>query len=416
MISLWLNWGTPISVEGYFEGSPFDRNIFIILIIIGIFVLSRRKIEWSQILKSNVWFVLLFLYCGISILWSDFPLVSFKRWIKAIGSVIMVLIVHTDPNPNEAVKTMFRRCGYVLIPLSVLLYKYFPALGRKYHVFSGEMMITGVTMNKNSLGALCLISGIYFFWNIISTLQNKDKFVERKEVLFQILILSMTLWLLLISNSATSQICFIAGLCSFVLLGRSGLRKNIKYSGKYITLFVSFLMICVFIGFDFWLSSAVEYTGHSGTFWGRVKLWPELIQMMDAFPLVGEGYDSFWLGDRLAVLWEKYWWHPTEAHNGYVEILLELGIIGLCLYIAIIISVYRSICNQIVFEFEYGRYRMVSLVIFLIYNITESAIKGVHLIWFVFLLIAIEYPRRHSRFTAINNLSKESDPLSAISV
>lgn len=390
MVSLWLNQATDSATPGaYLEGSPIDRAIFVILIVVGVFILCKRKIDWLHIVQRNVWLCLFFTYCGISILWSDFPFVSFKRYVKGIGNLIMVLVVLTEPDPVEAVKRMFRRCAYVLIPLSVLFIKYYPHLGRIYHRYSGGLSFTGVTTNKNSLGQLCLVCGLFFFWNIVSVWRNKNISFEKKEVLVQILIFIMILLLLIKTNSATSLLCFIVGSCTFIVIGMSVFRKN----GKYIVLISLCFLPFLLLGFDFLLSLAVDSTGHSETFWGRVSFWPELIDLMGASPLIGTGYDSFWLGDRMERLWDKYWWRPTEAHNGYVETFLELGLIGLFLLIGVIIVAYRNICRELMFDFDYGRFRLALLVIALFFNVTESAFKGLHLIWFIFVLIAVDCPR-----------------------
>ena len=76
-------------------------------------------------MKNNIWILVLFLYLGISILWSDFMGVSFKRWIRATGDLVMALVVLTEPAPYEAIKTLINRCAIVLIPLSLLFIKYF---------------------------------------------------------------------------------------------------------------------------------------------------------------------------------------------------------------------------------------------------------------------------------------------------
>ena len=59
----------------------------------------------------------------VSILWSDFPLVSFKRWVKTAGTVTMALVLLTDPASLEALEAIFRRTVYILIPFSVILVK-----------------------------------------------------------------------------------------------------------------------------------------------------------------------------------------------------------------------------------------------------------------------------------------------------
>ena len=394
MISLWLNpRGGMLSPEAYLEGSPLDRLIFILLIVAGLFILSKRKIYWSQVFKSNAWIFLLFIFGGISILWSDFPIVSFKRWIKATGNPIMVLIVLTEPNPVEAVKALIRRSAYVLVPLSIVFIKYFPELGRMYHRYTDEAMFIGVARGKNGLGLICLVSGLYFFWNLLAIWRNKNVSVNKKEVFISILFLCMISWLLLKANSATSLFSLIIGVCILLGMRLPFIKKNVRNFGLNIVMALLLCLPFLLFSFDSLISSAVQLTGHDATFWGRVLLWQELIDLAEASPLIGAGYDSFWLGSRMAKLWAKYWWLPTEAHNGYVETFLELGWIGVLLMIGLIVSAHRSISRTLIINFNYGSFRMASLAIVLIYNVTESAFKGLHLIWFVFLLIAFEVPR-----------------------
>src|SRR3990172_3170834 len=77
-LSFWLNpAGRTISLDQqYLEGSPIDRNIFIVLIILSIYVLIKRNVKWISIPQGNVLFGIWILYCGISILWSDFQFVA----------------------------------------------------------------------------------------------------------------------------------------------------------------------------------------------------------------------------------------------------------------------------------------------------------------------------------------------------
>ena len=46
--------------------------------------------------------------------------------------------------------------------------------------------------------------------------------------------------------------------------------------------------------------------------------------------LVGAGFESFWLGPRLSKVMTAFPnLHVNEAHNGYIEVYLNLGVIGL---------------------------------------------------------------------------------------
>src|SRR3990172_9401743 len=77
----------------YLEGSSFDRKVFIALILLSIYVLVKRNVKWISALKGNYLFGIWILYCGISISWSDYQFVAFKRWIKEIGLFLSILIV-----------------------------------------------------------------------------------------------------------------------------------------------------------------------------------------------------------------------------------------------------------------------------------------------------------------------------------
>lgn len=165
-VARWLGIG---DVEGSVtavlsEGSPVDRVVWTGLLLLGLIVLLNRRKQVARSLRQNWPILLFFAYCLMSLLWSDFPMVAFKRWIKGIGDLVMVLIVWTDSHPFDALKRLLARSAYTLIPLSILLIKYYPGLGRVYGIFFGEVGYTGVAGGKNELGAICMLFGIASTW------------------------------------------------------------------------------------------------------------------------------------------------------------------------------------------------------------------------------------------------------------
>ena len=112
-------------------------GFYFALIAAGFCVLIKRQVRLSEIVRNNGWLIAFLLYCFISIAWSDFPFVAFKRWIKILGHPIMALIVLTEPDPEEAVKRLMKRCAYVVVPVSILFIKYYPQLGRSFDPWSG---------------------------------------------------------------------------------------------------------------------------------------------------------------------------------------------------------------------------------------------------------------------------------------
>ena len=145
------------------------------------------------------------------------------------------------------------------------------------------------------------------------------------------------------------------------------------------------------LSFDIF-GSIVELSGHSATIEGRKMLWSELVTM-NVNPLFGTGFESFWLGDRLQKLWDEHWWHPNEAHNGYLEIYLNLGLIGLLMLIGVIWATFWKCRMDLLRNFQWGRFGIGFLVAIVIYNWTEASFKALSPLWFVFYIVAMKYPK-----------------------
>src|SRR5688572_31366279 len=86
------NWFDPVGSADLMvsaDGSPLDRNVLVLLMVAAAVVLARRELPWSHWRREHVWIFAFFLFCGVSIVWSDFPAVGFKRWVRAIGTVMV---------------------------------------------------------------------------------------------------------------------------------------------------------------------------------------------------------------------------------------------------------------------------------------------------------------------------------------
>src|SRR5271157_1608041 len=115
-LSQWLQLGSPIDpANQVLEGNPIDRLVYTGLLAVGLIVLATRKRQVGKLLRANTPILLFFLYCAVSLLWSDYPDVAFKRWTKALGDLVMVLVVLSDREPSVAVSRLLARTAYVLI-------------------------------------------------------------------------------------------------------------------------------------------------------------------------------------------------------------------------------------------------------------------------------------------------------------
>jgi len=88
MASQWLGIEPLDAIENTLEGSPFDRVILTGLLVAGLIVLVMRAGRVGAVIRENKLLVAFFCYCTVSLLWSDFPFVAFKRCDIATFSTI----------------------------------------------------------------------------------------------------------------------------------------------------------------------------------------------------------------------------------------------------------------------------------------------------------------------------------------
>src|SRR5437870_3384928 len=270
-ISGWLNlFGLPIgggaSVE---EGSPLDACFYFGLVIVGFCVLAKRQVRLSEVVSNNGWIIAFLLFCLISITWSDYPFVAFKRWIKILGHPIMALIVLTEPDPKEALIRLMKRCAYVVVPISILWIKYYPELGRAFEPWSGMASSTGITTNKNMLGADCMILGFFFFWRLLQTWQTHRDRWRRNELRLIAGFLIGIWWLSSQAHSATAVTSLFVGALVVVFVGIRSINKN--FIGTYL---LAALTLLVIAELTFGISGRFsEGLGRGSGLSGRTLLW-----------------------------------------------------------------------------------------------------------------------------------------------
>ena len=238
----------------------------------------------------------------MSVFWSDFPFVSFKRWFRDLGNYLVILVVLSDPHPLEAVRTLLRRLCYLLIPLSILLIKYYPHLAIQYRGMDMALPSSvGAATSKNMLGNVCLISGIFFFWDTVTRWSDRKERRTKRIIQLNVAFMAMTLWLLHLSNSATSRVCLAIG-CLVIVAAQSRWGKRHLTFVKVVIPVTFCLYIILAFGFDL-NGQLASQVGRDPTLTDRTLIWRTVLSL-HTNPLVGTGYESFWLGPRLERVWQ----------------------------------------------------------------------------------------------------------------
>jgi len=386
-LSGWLGI-SPTGANAQLDGSPVDAAVFGVLLATAIVVLISRGRRTRAFFTANWPILIYFFYCLISIAWSYHPDVSFKRWIKAIGDLAMVLIIATDGQPVAALRRLFSRVGFLLLPTSVLLIRYYGDLGRSYTP-DGAPENTGVTTSKNSLGLIVFVVSLGVLWNVRALLIDNRAPNRTRRLVAQSALLTFGIVVLQMSHSGTSVACFILGGGLMLLTTRGAIRS--RPSRVY-----ALCLAIVLAGGLFMLfgggSAVSNALGRGEGLSGRTEIWAAVIGAAGN-PLIGTGFESFWISPNVQKVWRSLsgWWDPeglNEAHNGYLEVYLNLGWIGVCLIALILIGGYRRAGEAFRRDPEFGGLMLAYVTAATFYSITEAGFRSLSPSWF-FLLLAV---------------------------
>jgi len=387
--SQWLGMSPPADMASvYLEGSPIDRALFIGLEVAALIAVIGRGRRVGSILLQNWPICLFFSYAALSITWSDYPFVTLKHWIKGIGDVLMILIVLTEQNVPDAIKRLFTRLGFVLVPLSVLFIKYYLQLGRVLNL-SWEMEPVGVATQKNGLGELCDFLGLALLWRLRSAYNDREDPNRKRRLLALGAVLAMVIWLLWTCNSMTSICALSMASIILLLLTRPAFRRR---PALVHFLIVALLSCTVYALFFESSGSLITGLGRNPTLTGRTDIWHAALTVPNN-RLVGAGYESFWLGTRLQEMWKAIpGLRVNEAHNGYIEIVITLGWIGAILLGILIATGYRNVIVAYRGNPDIASLRMAFLFAAVTNALTEAAFRMMGPPWIALLLATIAVP------------------------
>lgn len=353
-------------------GSPADRAFLLVLLVLAVAILVRRKYDWKTVLRDNKWLTAMFLFSFISIIWSPIIFTSFKRWSRELAALLMAFIIASEPSPRRAMECIVRRTTYILVPFSFLLIKYFPYYGRQYGRYSGTEMWVGMATQKNGLGRLCMLSVFFLIWSLVRRRQGAERNEGKNRDLLEILMLLLSLYLLRGPGGAYSATA-IASLALGLLV--YGLLQILRKGGRIISLkivtvaaalLIFFGAATLFIGGTN-LKFAVTSLGRDQTLTGRTEIWATLLPLAMTHPLLGHGFGGFYTQKlRREVI--------TEGHNGYLDIILNTGFIGLFLTMGFFLSSCRRAHEEMSRDYDWGVLWLCLIVMVLAHNYAEASI------------------------------------------
>jgi exopolysaccharide production protein ExoQ len=374
-LALWFGVGG----ETNEEGSPWDRVFLTGLFVVAVVRMNSRQFPWAIALREHRSLVVLIGFMFVSMAWSETPLITLKRWFReGLIAVTICLSVLSEPSPRGATESIIRRIIYICIPFSYILIHYFPQYGRMYVHREGIEMWTGVTGHKNQLAQLCLISFLYISWKIAMSRLKGDRIARPKLALyFDVAILALTLLVFMgpnrsITYSATTLLSTLAGLGVLGFL-QWHLRRGTLPASFLFTSFSAFLIsygtFTTFLG-KLAILDVSRAVGRTENLTGRGDVWASLFPAVIQQPILGYGYGGFWSTEAR----ERY--DITDAHNGYLGVILETGFVGWFLCAVFLVSAIVTAQRLLRTERYWPVFCLMFSVSVLLHNIGEASLTS----------------------------------------
>lgn len=253
----------------------------------------------------------------LSLAWSDDPQLTMRRIVGLICTTALGFFLGMRLDMAALLRLLGWAMAFAILA-SVVAAVLFPSFGVMSSVDDGAWR--GIFSHKNELGRTMGIALIVFTCLLWEYRQNR---------VIYLLLLSLGVALLVLSRSMTSIFVAAATLC-FGLYWRAWLRPAQK-------VVLLALLLLAGLAATVFLQSRTDaifaLVGRDSSLTGRVPLWQHSADAVLQRPLLGAGWDAFWPGTGGDYIRSLVHWDAPHAHNGFLEISLNIGLIGLVIFL-----------------------------------------------------------------------------------
>jgi exopolysaccharide production protein ExoQ len=376
--------GPQSMLEPRLENRIFWPAIAAVSVVLVLGNLSRlRRLTWPP----NI--ICLFAYlafAGASVLWAFKPESSFVRFAQQMMIVPSIIL----PGMLAARTVDMMRGLFHCFAFASILNIFFVLGGSPIIVEYGSMKVNigypGYFSGKNYLGECAAIAFLLSLHELLYPGFRRT---------FGFIIGLSTVLLIFWSSSKTALgLALIAPLLAGLTLF---IRKMTRISLAIILLSIPFCYVIVSGVSNFNMNRLSYMMYGDSTFTGRTIIWDFAKNEIARRPLLGWGYQSFWLvGPNAPSIVDAPGWVKgmPNAHNGYYDTMLELGYVGYILLIIFILATLHSI-GRVAKRDPTRAWLLLSLVLYIIlFNFLESLwLRSYEFVWVVFLILTFEIGR-----------------------
>ncbi len=379
-LALWFFFGNPISL--LFSGSKggqlidpsqADSNfllpgISMLIASVATLILLNRWQRAIAYLKGNPQFALLaflLLLIMASVQWSAFPNYTLRRSVLVLGTTIFAVFFAVRFDFRQQLKLLtFAFCATIFLCFVFSLA--LPEYGIMTAPHAGAWR--GVHMHKNRLGAQMGFIFV-FLWVVRST----DLFKGLSNSVVS-LFAGGAVCLVVASTSTTGLVIalalmLIAYFCNTL---RLSYRHQVPVTNTSLAVII---LVALYVQSN--LATILGFFGKGTDLTGRGDLWPTIIQMVLARPLLGYGYEGFWRGTTSPsyTVWKAVGWPAPNAHNGLLDMLLAVGLLGGVLFaLSFMLNLLKVFLRVQVTKDVCAICPVLALVFLMISNTTETAL------------------------------------------
>lgn len=307
---------------------PTAKNKLKLVVQIGIYLITAALIvcnfrAFLRLALEHKLMLALLLLAVVSTAWSTAPGFTLRRSLVFIASTSFGIYVASRYTMREILR-MLCVLGAIAAVASLIVVWRKPDFGIASGATAGCWQ--GIFGQKNTLGRFMAFEALAF---AIATLQEK-----RYRWLYGLGTV-MCLALLALSRDMSAAILVpVLGTCYFLfqLARKRSLAKMVAVASLVAVVAASFVFVILVEP-----AQLLHILGKDSTLSGRTDIWSAVWAEILKKPWSGYGYCAFWMGEdgpESLKIWQAVHWSVPHSHNGYLDVLAEVGVIGLLLLVA----------------------------------------------------------------------------------
>ena len=380
----------PITGEGFSHFDPqnlIERTVAILAYLLIPLLISRKWKLCLYLLTKDIPLVLLLLLANFSIIWTYINLNN----ISSLRGLLLSTLFGVYLAARFSIKDQARLLAGVfaiVILSSIFVALFVPGYGTHGEA-SNLTGWTGILAHKNHLGARMAWSASIF---LSLSLSISKKHLNRLALWAGF---ALSVLLVFLAGSA-GGIINLVGVISIVPLSKFFKKTYYKLQ---VLLIVSTILIIggIFTLIVANLETIAELLGKDLTFSGRLPMWSNLSSYIAQKPLLGYGFNGFWdakYGQFFRARWA--WADVPHSHNGFIELLLALGLIGFLLFTISFLFVFlRSFKQAHIAKTLEDIVPMQFIFTFLIANMSESELLiANNIYWVIYVAMSLSLARK----------------------